>query len=54
MENYTDEQLKALEAWEWVEILKENPDLADKYDKWEEFEGEERSSFSPTTVSGQV
>lgn len=38
MKNYTDEQLKALEAWEWVKILKENPELADKYDKWEKLD----------------
>lgn len=37
MEKYTDEQMKTLEAWEWVKILKENPELADKCDKWEDF-----------------
>ena len=41
MENYTDEQLKALNTLEWVEVLKENPELADKCDKvngWEKFD----------------
>ena len=39
MKNYTEEQLKALSTSEWVEILKENPDLADKCGKWEDFSG---------------
>lgn len=33
MKNYTDEQLKALNAWDWVKILKGNPELANKYDR---------------------
>ena len=45
MKNYTEEQLEALSTSEWVEILKENPELADKCDKWEEFEGEDWSNL---------
>lgn len=33
MEKYTEKQQKALTAWDWVKILKGNPELANKYDR---------------------
>ena len=41
MKKYTDEQLKALSSWDWVNALKENPELADECDKWAEFDSED-------------